>query len=111
MAWLPNVPTGGGRRAYQRCGGRIHGEQHQAGRRSEQCARVLPADRRGRRARQEPSDIAEAPDVARQQALDEQQPSAEADQRGNLVRMTAPTPTPIAAQRAAAAAAPAMRSA
>src|SRR6266540_6518211 len=55
---LDDVAAGGRDRAGQGRGSGVEGEQGEAERRREQRARILPADRRGGRARQEPADLA-----------------------------------------------------
>ncbi len=56
------------------------------------------------------SDLAEADEIAGQETLDEREPRADADQRGHLAANERSSPTPIAAQSAAAAALPATTS-
>src|SRR2546428_13549511 len=78
---LPDVPAGDGERTGECCGRGVPGEQREAGRRREEGARILPADRRGSRAGQEASDLAEADEGSAEQALDEQRPRAAAHNR------------------------------
>src|SRR6266508_270413 len=66
---LPDVTAGRGERASQGRGRRVHGEQREARRRRQQGAGILAADCRRCGARQEASDVAQADEVAGQQAL------------------------------------------
>src|SRR5918999_3062435 len=63
----------------------MEGEQDEAGGRRDERVRILPADRLAERSGGEPADVADAGNVADQQALDEQQPGADADERRHLV--------------------------
>ena len=83
---LADITAGEYERTGQRSAGCVEGQQHEADRRREQRPRMLPADRRCGRTGQEPPDVAEiVGDIAGQQALDEEQPRADADQRRDLI--------------------------
>ncbi len=71
---LADVTARDHERADQGCGDGVEASQGEGDCRSEQRARILPADRRRGRTGQEPADVAEPGDVADQQALDEQEP-------------------------------------